>query len=232
MSLTGPADGPMVKVGVPIADISAGLYGVIGILAGLLERTKSGSGQRVSTSLLAGQIGLHTFQGTRYLVAGDTPPTSGNHHPAVSPSGVFMASDGAIVIAAGNDAIWGRLAILLNIDPNSERFVSNAKRIENHSELEKLLNSKLATDSVSEWLIRFEKVGVPAGEVKKLDAVYASEQVRQQNLIWTAEHSALGPIKLPGSPIRYSRSEVSLRLPPPTLGEHSDEIRNQFRKDS
>ncbi len=232
MSLTGPTEGPMVKVGVPIADISAGVFGVIGILAGLVERAKSGSGQRVSTSLLAAQIGLHTFQGTRYLVAGEIPPTSGTQHPTVSPYGVFTASDGPIVIAVGNDAIWGRFAPLLNIDPAAEHFLSNAKRIENHTELAELINIKLSLSTMHEWLLRFEEVGVPAGEVKKLDAVYASDQVRQQNLVWTAEHSTLGPIEIPGSPIRYSRSEVGLRLPPPTLGEHSDEIRHDFRKDS
>ena len=135
MSITGAAQGPMVKVGVPIADIAAGLYGVIGVLAGLVERATSGRGQRVSTSLLAGQIGLHTFQGTRYLVAGEVPPPSGNQHPTVCPYGVFDASDGPIVIAVGNDAIWDRFAPLLALDPSDERFATNAQRIAHSSEL-------------------------------------------------------------------------------------------------
>ena len=228
MSITGEPEGPMVKVGVPIADITAGLYGVIGILAGLVERAASGRGQRVSTSLLAGQIALHTFQGTRYLVAGEVPPPSGNQHPTVSPYGVFQASDGPIVIAVGNDAIWVRFAPLVGIDPQAEQFATNARRIEHAVALSELLVAALRAKRVDEWLGLFERSGVPAGEVKRFDAVYAGEQVRQQNLVWTAEHSTLGTIELPGSPLRYGRSGVGLRLAPPTLGEHSDEVRQEM----
>lgn len=231
MSLTGTPDGPMVKVGVPIADIAAGLYGVIGILAALVERASSRRGQRVSTSLLAGQIGLHTFQGTRYLVAGEVPPPSGNQHPTVCPYGAFEASDGPIVIAVGNDAIWGRFAPLLDIDPSSGDFLTNADRIANSAPLFELMKVPLAARTVREWLQRFDEAGVPAGEVKTLDSVYSSDQVRQQNLVWSAHHSTLGDIELPGSPLRFGRSRVALRRPPPTLGEHSQQIREEFRTD-
>lgn len=232
MSITGAPEGPMVKVGVPIADITAGLYGVIGVLAGLVERAASGRGQRVSTSLLAGQIGLHTFQGTKYLVAGEVPPLSGNQHPTVCPYGVFQAGDGPVVIAVGNDAIWKRFAPLVAIEPDDERFVTNDRRIANTDVLVSLMTSALAGAPVREWIRRCDEVGVPAGEVKTFDAVYASEQVRQQNLVWTAEHSTLGTIELPGSPLRFSRSPVTLRLAPPTLGQHSSEIRDELRQDA
>ncbi len=230
MSITGAPEGPMVKVGVPIADITAGLYGVIGILAGLVERASSDRGQRVSTSLLAGQIGLHTFQGTKYLIAGEVPPLSGNQHPTVCPYGMFQAGDGPIVIAVGNDTIWKRLARLVAIDPEDERFATNDRRLANTDALTSLLNSALATHSVREWIQRCDEEGVPAGEVKTFDAVYASPQVRQQNLVWSANHSTLGPIELPGSPLRFGRSPVGLRLAPPTLGEHSDEVRDEMAK--
>ena len=228
MSITGPREGPMVKVGVPIADLSAGLYATIGILAGLVERASSGRGQRVSTSLLGGQIALHCFQGTKYLIAGEVPPLSGNNHPTICPYGAFVAGDGPLVIAVGNDAIWGRFAPLVGIDPHDARFVTNDVRLENADDLEALMAVGLATRTVREWLLAFDAAGVPAGEVKTFDRVYATEQVRQQHLVWTAEHSTLGAIELPGSPLRYGRSDVSLRLPPPTLGEHSDEIRADF----
>ena len=231
MSLTGLPDGPMVKVGVPIADIAAGLYGVIGVLAGLVERASSRRGQRVSTSLLAGQIGLHTFQGTRYLVAGEVPPQSGNQHPTVCPYGAFAASDGPIVIAVGNDAIWRRFAPLLDIDPNTTDFLTNADRIAHSAQLFELMKVPLAARTVREWLRHFDEAGVPAGEVKTLDSVYSSDQVRQQNLVWSAHHSTLGDIELPGSPLRFSRSRVALRRPPPTLGEHSQQIRDEFLTD-
>ena len=229
MSVTGPLEGPMVKVGVPIADIAAGLYGVIGVLAGLVERASSRRGQRVSTSLLAGQIGLHTFQGTRYLVAGEVPPPSGNHHPTVCPYGVFDVGDGAIVLAIGNDAIWSRFAPLVGVDADDPRFATNADRLAHAAELFELMERVLTTASVREWMDRLSDAGIPAGELKRLDAVYASEQVRQQNLVWTADHSTLGRIDLPGSPLRYSRSNVSLRRAPPTLGEHTAEVRDEIR---
>jgi crotonobetainyl-CoA:carnitine CoA-transferase CaiB-like acyl-CoA transferase len=229
MSITGAPEGPMLKVGVPIADIAAGLYGVIGVLAGLVERATSRRGQRVSTSLLAGQIGLHTFQGTRYLIAGEVPPPSGNHHPTVCPYGVFDVRDGAIVIAIGNDAIWSRFATLVGIEPDDPHFATNADRLAHASELFELMGRALAAASVREWMNRLADADVPAGEVKRLDAVYADEQVRQQNLVWTAQHSTLGKIDLPGSPLRYSRSSVSLRRAPPTLGEHTSEVRDEIR---
>ena len=231
MSLTGPHEGPMLKVGVPIADITAGLFGAIGVLAGLMERVRSGRGQRVSTSLLAGQIGLHVFQGTRYLIADEVPQPSGNQHPTVCPYGVFHASDGPIVIAVGNDNIWVRFAPLLDLDPADSRFATNAQRIVNATALFALMDPVLARDPVAVWLTRFDAVGVPAGEVKTLDAVYQTEQVRQQNLVWSAEHETLGSIELPGSPIRYGRSHVGLRLAPPTLGQHNDAVREEFLVD-
>ncbi|MDE3031737.1 MAG: CoA transferase [Acidobacteriota bacterium] len=231
MSVTGKPEGPMLKVGVPIADITAALYGTIGILAGLVERATSGRGQRVSTSLLAGQIGLHTFQGTRYLVAGEVPPPSGNQHPTVCPYGVFDAMDAPIVIAVGNDAIWSRFAPLVNVEEDDERFVTNAQRIAHRDQLHELMAPVLKSRSVAHWLATFEEAGVPAGQVKTIDQVYATDQVRQQNLVWRAEHSTLGTVELPGSPLRFGRSEVSLRLAPPTLGEHSSQVRRELLGD-
>ena len=228
MSLTGPVDGPMMKVGVPIADLTAALFAVIGILGGLIERSTSRRGQRVTTSLLAGQIALHVFQGTRYLIAGEVPPISGNMHPTIYPYGVFEAMDGPIVIAVGNDAIWARFAPLVGIDASTAKFATNDERIKNLAELSDLLTPALILETVREWLRRFDEVSVPAGEVKKLDHVYASSQVRQQNLVWTSEHLSLGSIEMPGSPLHYGRSVVSPRLAPPTLGQHSDEIRQEF----
>lgn len=231
MSLTGTSEGPMLKVGVPIADITAALYGTIGVLAGLVERATSGRGQRVSTSLLAGQIGLHTFQGTRYLVAGETPPPSGNQHPTVCPYGVFNALDAPIVIAVGNDAIWSRFAPLVGLDSAAQRFATNAGRIAHQVELHELMAPALGARTVAQWLAVFGDAGVPAGQVKTLDQVYATDQVRQQGLVWTADHSSLGSIELPGSPLRYGRSEVCLRRAPPTLGEHSAQVRREMLGD-
>jgi formyl-CoA transferase len=225
MSLTGTAASGGVKVGVPIADVSAGLFGVIGVLGALVERERSGLGQRVSTSLLAAQIGIHTFQATRYLIGGEVPGLSGNHHPTVAPYGVFEAADGPLVIAVGNEDIWRRFAPLAGLDPADSRYATNALRLGNLAELHQIMNARLAAGTVAHWLDRLRRAGVPAGELKTLDRVYESEQARAEDLIWEVDHRRLGGIRLPGNPVRYSRSPLSPGLPPPSLGEHTDELR-------
>ena len=225
MSLTGTAVSRAVKVGVPVADVSAALFGVIGVLGALVERERSGLGQRVSTSLLASQIGIHTFQGARYLVAGEVPGLSGNHHPTVAPYGVFDAADAPLVIAVGNEDIWRRFAPLAGLDPADSRFATNALRLGNIAELHKIINATLARRTIADWLGQFHQAGVPAGELKTLDRVYESEQARAEGLVWEVEHPQLGRIRLPGNPVHYGRSVLSPGLPPPALGEHTDELR-------
>lgn len=225
MSLTGTAKSRAVKVGVPIADVSAALFGVIGVLGALVERERSGLGQRVSTSLLAGQVGIHTFQATRYLIAGQVPGVSGNHHPTVAPYGVFDAADGPLVIAVGNEDIWRRFAPLAGLDPADPRFATNALRLGRLAELQYIMNAALGQRTVADWLDRLRRAGVPAGELKTLDRVYDSEQARAEDLIWEVDHPRLGRIRLPGHPVHYSRSAVAPGLPPPVLGEYTEELR-------
>jgi len=225
MSLTGTAASGGVKVGVPIADVSAGLFGVIGVLGALVERERSGSGQRVSTSLLAAQAGLHTFQAARYLIAGQLPGLSGNHHPTVAPYGVFRAADAPLVIAVGNEDIWRRFAPLIGLDPADSRFATNALRLESLAELHQILAVRLGSRPVADWLDRLRKAGVPAGELNTLDRVYESEQARAENLVWEVDHPLLGKIRLPGNPVHYSRTPLSAGSPPPALGEHTGELR-------
>jgi formyl-CoA transferase len=231
MSLTGTAASREVKVGVPIADVSAGLFGVIGVLGALVERERSGLGQRVSTSLLAAQIGIHTFQATRYLIGGEVPGLSGNHHPTVAPYGVFEAADGPLVIAVGNEDIWRRFAPLAGLDPADIRYATNALRLGNLAGLHQIMNARLATGTVADWLDRLRRAGVPAGEIKTLDRVYESEQACAGDLIWEVDHRRLGGIRLPGNPVHYSRSPLSPGLPPPSLGEHTDELREALLGD-
>jgi formyl-CoA transferase len=225
MSVTGTSGGSPVKVGVPIADISAGLFGVVGVLAALVERERSGAGQRVATSLLAGQVGIHTFQATRYLIAGDVPGLSGNHHPTVAPYGVFTAADGPVVIAVGNDEIWRRFAPLAGLAATDARFSTNAARRANAAELTEIINAAFATRRVADWLADLHREGVPAGELKSLDRVYSGAQLQAQNLVWEVDHARLGTIRLPGNPLQFSRTVIAPGLPPPTLGQHTAELR-------
>jgi crotonobetainyl-CoA:carnitine CoA-transferase CaiB-like acyl-CoA transferase len=229
MSVTGNGPGEPLRVGVPIADLTAGLFGIIGVLAALHERARSGRGQRVETSLLAGQIAIHAFQGTRYLVADEVPEPTGNQHPTVSPYGTFRAADGQIILAVGNEVTWRRFAELLEIPPDSPRYVGNESRVAHRDELKELIEQRLGKRSVAEWIKVFADHGVPAGEVKTLDRVYGSEQVRDQGLVIEVSHSTLGEISLPGRPLRFEGSPLGPAAPPPVLGEHSEEVRARFQ---
>src|SRR6202040_2884726 len=148
MSLTGTPGEPL-RVGVPIADLTAGLFGIIGVLAALLERARSGRGQRVETSLLAGQIAIHVFQGTRYLVAGEVPGPTGNHHPTVAPYGSFRAADGQIILAVGNEITGRRFADVLAIPGDLPPFAGNESRVAHRDELQALIEERLAGRSVA-----------------------------------------------------------------------------------
>ena len=225
MSVTGDMHGPM-KAGVPIADLMAGTYGALGVMAALRSRDESGLGQVVSTSLLAGQIAIHCFQGTRWLVAGEVPGPSGNHHPTVCPYGMFQTATTPLVIAVGNQAIWRRFAPLVELDPDDSRFATNSERIEHRTELECLINDRFGARPADEWLEALERASVPAGEVRTIDRVYESPQVREQDLVLNVDHATLGKLQLPGRPLRFSSCEEPRTLPPPTLGQHTDEIRS------
>jgi formyl-CoA transferase len=224
MSFTGPLGGSPTKVGVPIADILSGMFGAFGVAAALTEREKSGRGQKVTSSLLGSIIGIHAFQGTRWLVAGDVPEPEGNRHPTIAPYGAYECSDAEINIAVGSDGLWQRFAPLVGLDPDDERFADNRERLDHVDELEEEMAPALKSATVDEWVERLSEAGVPTGRVKSLDEVYASPQVEHLGLIDSVNHPTLGEVRLPGTPIGYGRSGRRAPEPPPTLGEHNDEV--------
>jgi crotonobetainyl-CoA:carnitine CoA-transferase CaiB-like acyl-CoA transferase len=223
MSITGPLEGPPSKVGVPISDILAGMFGAYGVVAALVERARTGQGQWVRTSLLAGSVAVHTYQGTRWLVAGDVPGLGSNRHPTIQPYGAFDCADGTLNICVGSEGLWRRFAPLVGIDPDDPRFATNGDRVERVDELEAAMAPALRSASVDEWVRRLGEAGVPAGKVKTMDEVYASPQVDHLGLVETVKHATLGDIRLPGCPIDYSRTRRDVSLPPPTLGQHDGE---------
>ena len=226
MGLTGPdADSPT-RAGVPIADILSGMFGVHGVLAALHERERSGRGQVVRTSLLGAMVGIHTFQGTRHLVAGEIPRPPGNAHPTLAPYGAFAVRDGMLNIAVGNDQIWRRFAPLVGVDPDDDRFATNRDRLHHHDALRAVLDPALRERPRADWLAAFAEHGIPAGEIRDLAEVYASEQVRGQGLVQSVRHATLGDIELPGNPVWLSRTRRHEHAPPPLLGEHSERIRS------
>jgi crotonobetainyl-CoA:carnitine CoA-transferase CaiB-like acyl-CoA transferase len=224
MGFTGPPGEPT-KVGVPIADLLAGMFGAYGVLAALRERDRGGGGQVVRTSLLAGVVATHSYQGGRYLIGGEVPEPGGNRHPSIAPYRTYECSDGVIQVGVANEPIWRRFAALLELDADDPRFATNSARMEHSDALDPLIGARLASDTAAVWLERFREHGIPAGEVRSLDQVYASPQVRSQGLIVETEHPTLGSIRTPGPPLRFDRSDARDHTAPPTLGEHSEAIR-------
>jgi crotonobetainyl-CoA:carnitine CoA-transferase CaiB-like acyl-CoA transferase len=226
MSVTG-VDVPT-RVGVPVADLTAGLFGVIGVLAGLLERHRSGHGQQVHTSLLASMVALHSFQGARYLVAGEVPERSGNHHPTVAPYGMFWAADGPLILAVGNQNIWRRFAPAIGLDADDALYRDNASRLAHTAALETHINQQLHHHPIQHWIDLFAQTGVPAGEIRSLDKVYADPQVVEEGLIVEVDHPTVGHLRLPGNPLRFGRSPLATTSPPPLLGEHTQSVRDSL----
>lgn len=224
MSVTGPVGGPPTKVGVPVADILAGMFGAYGVTTALMERERSGKGQRVTTSLLGAMFAIHTFQGARWLLAGEVPELAGNRHPLIAPYGTYPCRDGALNVAVGSEGLWRRFAPLVGLDPDDARFATNGDRVARVDALEAAMAPALMAADMDTWMARFDAAGIPAGRILSLDQAYASPQVAFLGLVAELEHPALGALRLPGSPLRYSRSEgVALRAPP-RLGQHNAEV--------
>lgn len=224
MSFTGPVGGPPTKVGVPIGDILAGMFGAYGVSTALLEREKSGRGQWVRTSLLGSMIAVHTFQGTRWLLAGEVPVPSGNRHPLIAPYGTYPCADGALNIAVGSEGLWKRFAPLVDLDPADPRFATNGQRVARVEELETAMAPALTSMTMDAWMEHLDAAGIPAGRILTVDQVYASPQVAHLGLIEAVEHPELGTLRLPGSPLQYGRSAKADVRPPPALGQHNDEL--------
>ncbi|HLR94013.1 MAG TPA: CoA transferase [Jiangellaceae bacterium] len=228
MSLTGEPGHPT-KLGVPIADLLAGMYGSSGILAALLERERTGRGRVVRTSLLSSVVGVHAFQGTRWTVAGEVPTAIGNHHASIAPYGLFHAADSDIQVAVGNESRWQAFADLLGLDPADPRYVTNQQRVAHRDELVADIDAVLTTQPAEYWLPRLADAGVAAGKVRTLDEVYTWEQALSQGLLVDVSHPRLGDFQLPGPPLRFddaaTDADATVHRAPPTLGEHNDTVR-------
>jgi crotonobetainyl-CoA:carnitine CoA-transferase CaiB-like acyl-CoA transferase len=227
MSITG-TDQPT-KVGVPIADLIAGMNGAFGVLAALHERARTGRGRVVRTSLLAGMVGVHAFQGTKWTVAGEVPGLSGDHHPSIAPYGLFATGSAPIQIACGSEGLWRALCRALAWDAEEPGFATNPERVAHRDALVAKLEAQFAGEDAEHWLALLAAAGVPAGKVRSMDDVYSWEQTLSQGLKLTVEHSTLGPVDLPGSPLRFDDNPFSggrsAHDAPPTLGQHNESVR-------
>jgi crotonobetainyl-CoA:carnitine CoA-transferase CaiB-like acyl-CoA transferase len=223
MSLTGPSPQEPTRVGVPIADLLAGMYGAYGVVAALHERDRTGVGSVVRTSLLAAIVGVHAFQGTRYTVAGEVPQATGGHHPSICPYGLFHAADGSVQIAVGSDGLWRRFAPAFGLERAG--WATNPLRVADREAVIAAVDAAFAAYSVGELLTKLDGIGVPAGKVRDLAEVYTWEQTRSQGLLIDVEHEGLGRITLPGPPLRFDGAPAADHAAPPTLDQHGDAIR-------
>jgi crotonobetainyl-CoA:carnitine CoA-transferase CaiB-like acyl-CoA transferase len=227
MSVTG-IDSPT-KVGVPIADLLAGMNLAYGVVAALHERARTGRGRVVRTSLLAGVVGVHAFQGTAWLLGGRVPGVSGAHHPAIAPYGMFATGSAPVQVAVGSEGLWRTFAEAVGLDADDPRFATNRDRVAHRDTLIAEIETLFATQEAEHWLDLLLGAGVPAGKVRSMDDVYSWEQVRSQGLVLDVDHPAYGGLQLPGSPLRFDENTYSggreTHAPPPTLGQHSEAIR-------
>jgi crotonobetainyl-CoA:carnitine CoA-transferase CaiB-like acyl-CoA transferase len=227
MSVTGSSD--PTKVGVPIADLLAGMNGAYGVVAALYERERTGVGRVVRTSLLAGVVGVHAFQGTRWTVAGEVPGPSGSHHAAIAPYGLFHTATAPVQVACGSEGLWHAFAKAVGLDATDPRFATNADRVGHRDELVAEIEAVFATEPAEHWLTLLEEARVPAGKVRTIDDVYAWEQTRSQGLLLGVDHPTAGRIDLPGPVLRFDDNDYAggreVHLPPPTLGQHNETVR-------
>ena len=231
MSISGQPDGPPTRLGIPLADLVAGIWTSLGITAALTQRHNTNRGQRVDTSLLAGVVGLLCVQGQRYLSLGEIPGRIGNEHPVIYPYGAFEAADGLINIAAGTEAQWAKLCEVLGLKAliDDPEFSDNTQRSQNRTKLTKHMNASLRRRSALEWTNLLMEAGVPAGPVYDLEQVFNDPHVVHAEFVETVEHPTIGSLKQLSNPLRLGEmGHKTVRRPPPQLGEHGNEVLQSF----
>jgi crotonobetainyl-CoA:carnitine CoA-transferase CaiB-like acyl-CoA transferase len=234
MSVTGlPGQGP-VRVGIAIADLTAGVFCAMGILIALLEREESGEGQWVQSSLLAAQIAMLDFQAARWLLSGEVPEQAGNNHPTAIPTGVFVTADGHINIAASGGGLFPRFckaigAEHLLADPS---FATGRARLRNRDQLNAALEAITRTRTSAEWIDVLNKAGVPCGPIYRIDEVFGDPQVQSIGIARSIDHPQRGRQTLVGQAVELSRTPWSLRMPAPEKGDHTAAVLNELGYDS
>jgi crotonobetainyl-CoA:carnitine CoA-transferase CaiB-like acyl-CoA transferase len=229
MSVTGSGPTDVQRVGVPIADLLAGMYGAFGVVAALQERERTGRGQVVRASLLAAVVGVHAFQGTKWTVAGQVGEAVGNHHPSICPYGLFDTADGAVQIAVGSEGLWKRFCEGFGFDTDAPGMASNPQRVANSKRVNEMVQARFAFYNTDELLAKLDRIGVPAGRIRSIREVYEWEQTRSQGLLIDVDHATLGTITLPGPPLRFFDANGTERTrrqhtAPPVLGADNDLI--------
>ncbi len=230
MSVTGerdnkPGGGPQ-RAGVPVVDIMTGMYSTIAVCAAIANRERTGKGQHIDMALLDTQVGFLANQGANFLVTGEAPARLGNTHPNIVPYQSVPTKDGAIILACGNDNLFNKLCDLLGqpslkTDP---RFATNAARVANRDTLDPILDELMKKKTTAEWVTALEGAGVPCGPINNLKEVFENEQVIARGLRVEIPHPTAGTVSLVRSPMRFSETPIEHKVPPPLLGQHTDEV--------
>ncbi len=229
MSITGePGRGPM-RVGIPIADLTAGLFAAQGVLLALYDRERTGQGQWIQTSLLQAQIAMLDFQAARWLIDGDVPKQAGNNHPTSIPTGVFTTQNGHINIACAGQAIWNRFKDVLK-DPRMDeaRFADNEQRSANRDVLNAIIDENMVQQNTETWITQLNEAGVPCGEINNIDQVFASPQVEHLGQAKAMHSEIRGDTHVVGQPIIMSDAKSEISRPTPNLGQHTDEVLSEL----
>ena len=226
MSITGEEHGAPVRVGTSVVDLTAGANAVQGILAALYLRERTDKGQRIESSLLEGQVSWLTYHAVAYFASGEAPGRLGSFHASVAPYGAFPTNDGYLVVAVATDALWRRFCGALEHPELVEdpRFAKNVERCANRDELHAVLLPILAERSAAAWADAMDQAGVPCSPVNTLDTVLSLPQVLHREMVVDIPREDLPDLRLPGVAIKLSDTPGSVRMPPPRLGEHADEI--------
>ena len=236
MSVTGERDdrtggGPQ-KAGIPIADLITGMYASVAICAALAHRAKSGQGQHLDLALLDSLVAVLANQGANYLATGTPPGRLGNDHPNIAPYQVLPTADGSFIVACGNDNLFGKFSQVIGRPELAAdaRFATNGKRVANRAELTRIISEITAKRSMRHWLDALEGAGVPCGPINNLEQVFAEPQAVARGLRMELPHPTAGKVALTRSPMRFSETPVQHDVPPPTLGQHTDEVLKNLLK--
>jgi len=230
MSITGTEESGPVRVGLAIGDIITALFATYGILSALYARERTGKGQWVTTSILEATVGILTMQAGKYFATGQPPGPAGNHHPVISPYGVYQTKDKPMNIAVGTETMWKNFCRVIarpELEAD-ERFQKNHDRVKNRPELNKLIENALAPKTQAEWVEALNQAGIPCGPIYTLDQVFQDPQVLHQKMYLEMDHPKTGRIPMTGLPVQLSENPPEVILPPPLLGEHTGEVLQKF----
>jgi formyl-CoA transferase len=233
MSITGlPGQGP-VRVGIPVADLAAGIFCAMGILVALLEREHSGEGQWVQSNLLAAQIAMLDFQAARWTIGGEVPGQAGNDHPTSIPTGVFPTADGHITIGASGDAIYRRFCAVIEAPElaTDPEFATNADRSKNRARLHAAIGAATLKRATATWIDRLNAAGVPCGPIYLMNEVFNDPQVQHLNITRRVQHKRLGELEVIGQAVELSRTPWTVRSAAPEQGEHTNEVLRELGYD-